>query len=135
MWIDTYNFELKFITFDVLGGVVLGINASVEELEGQGRLMAQIRSELGTNRELLNRLYQSYTAAERLAAAPPFLHPLQEDEPRASDLNPREAEGASFLGGNSLRRSVGNLISLGSVKSVRSPCALPLSNTFATTRM
>ena len=121
--------------FYILGGVVIGINASVEELEAQSRLLHQMRRELGTNRELLSRLHQSSTSAQRNAAETPFLHPLDENELRASSLNMDETEGASFLGGSSLRRSVNDLIRLGSVRSMRGHCGLPVSNTFATTKM
>ena len=121
--------------YHIIGGIVVGINASVDELENQGRLLAQIRRELGTSRELINRIYQNSTSAERLAAAPPLMHPLEENEPSASALNLGEADRASFLGRTQSRRSVGELITFGSVRSVRGPCSLPINNSFASTRM
>ena len=115
-----------------------GIEASVGELDQQGTLLGQIRREMGTTREIVNRIYQHSTSAERLATASPILPPFDNSEMgAASALNLAEAERASFLGATSpLRRSIGDLIALGSMRSVRrEPCALPIANTFATTRM
>ena len=140
VWLIMYHFSLNESHFMFPGRVVSGLGASLEELDQQGRLLGQIRREMATTREFVNRIYQNSTSAERLATASPILPPLGEIEMgTASSPNLAEAEGASFQGATySLRRSAGDLIHLGSVRSVRSnraPCSLPLDNTFTTTRM
>ena len=126
-----------------LGGVIQNVNVSLVELEEQGTILTQIRRELGTNREYLTRLHHNSTSVERLAAAPSIMPPVHEDDLGASAAAPPET--GSLLGRSFFRRSmghmgqnmgsVGDLIALGSVRSVHSRCPLPVGNSFASTRM
>ena len=114
-----------------LGGVTERTNATLVELEEQGSVLVQMRREMGTTREYLTRMNRNTSSVDHIASSP-FLPPLNEDDLGASAQTQNESETRGLLGRNSMRRSVGELITFGSMRSVRGPCSLPIDNTFTT---
>ena len=133
-----------FFFFASTAGVTEGMRASLRELEDQSGLLTQMRREMATTREIITRIRMKTASINSLG---PFLNPVEPprgndmgddamDIAAAADLGQPTAD-TSFLGGGrmSLARSASDLIRLGSTRSTRSPSALPVINSFTTTRM
>ena len=116
--------------------------ATLREMEDQTALMTQLRREMSTTRELITRIRLTTASVNSLG---PFLNPYQNSHENdlgggnlASDAVRNLGEPStdmtetSFFGTGRMSsgRSETDLIRLGSVRSNRNRCTLPVGNTF-----
>ena len=138
--------QISSFTFTSTDDVRERTRATLAEMEDQTSLMTQIRREMSTTRELITRIRLTTASVNSLG---PFLNPYQ--NPHENDLGggnmasdavrnlgepSTDMAETSFFGTGRMSsgRSETDLIRLGSVRSNRTHCALPVGNTFSTSR-